>query len=144
MFPTNDMQKLTIALAAATLLGGGLAACGKTESTASLLAEAKQFQAKGDSKAAVIQLKNAIGKSPDNADARLALGELYGSTGDPVSAEKELRKAKELGVPAAKVAPALTSCWARAAKPCSRSTSRTRPRLPTTRRSRSSRATRWR
>jgi putative PEP-CTERM system TPR-repeat lipoprotein len=109
MFPKNDLPRLSIALAAAMLLGAGLAACGKTENTATLLAEAKQFQAKGDNKAAVIQLKNAVGKSPEDAEARFALGELYGKINDPVSAEKELRKAKELGVPASRITPALTS-----------------------------------
>lgn len=109
MFPKNDLQKLSIALAVATLLGGGLAACGKTENSATLLAEAKQFQAKGDNKAAVIQLKNAITKNPEDAEVRFALGELYVKINDPVSAEKELRKARELGVPAARITPPLTT-----------------------------------
>jgi putative PEP-CTERM system TPR-repeat lipoprotein len=91
----------------ALLLLGAVGGCGKTETSASLLADAKQFIDKGDSKAAVIQLKNALVKNPSDADARLTLGLLYLDTGDAPSAEKELRKAIELGAPKDKAVPAL-------------------------------------
>jgi putative PEP-CTERM system TPR-repeat lipoprotein len=82
----------------AFLIGGGLAACGRTQTAESLLAEAKQYQQKGDLKAALIQLKNAVEKSPENGDARLQLAALQLRMGDAVSAEKEARKARSLGV----------------------------------------------
>jgi putative PEP-CTERM system TPR-repeat lipoprotein len=84
----------------AFLIGGGLAACGRTQTAESLLAEAKQYQQKGDLKAALIQLKNAVEKSPENGDARLQLAALQLRMGDAVSAEKEARKARSLGVAA--------------------------------------------
>lgn len=84
-------------MASAVLLLGGLAGCGKTETSESLVAEAKQFIQKGDNKAAVIQLKNALLKNPSDVEARLTLGALYNGMGDAVSAEKEFRKAAELG-----------------------------------------------
>lgn len=99
--------KLTTAVVTSALLLAGLGGCSRDESTATLLAEAKQYQQKGDQKAALIQLKNAVAKSPEDVEARLALGTLYVETGDPVSAEKELRKAVSLGGAAERVLPEL-------------------------------------
>jgi putative PEP-CTERM system TPR-repeat lipoprotein len=103
--PRNTTRRtLTAAVVTgAIVLGTGLSGCGKTETTASLLAEAKQYQAKGDNKAALIQLKNAVAKSPEDGEARFALGTFYLDSGDVVSAEKELRKARELKVDAKRV-----------------------------------------
>lgn len=91
----------------AILLGGTLAGCNRTQSAEALLSDAAKFQQKGDSKAALIQLKNASAQEPNNAEARLRLGKLYNDMGDPVSAEKELRKASSLGAPASATLPAL-------------------------------------
>ncbi|WP_332876028.1 XrtA/PEP-CTERM system TPR-repeat protein PrsT [Massilia sp. S19_KUP03_FR1] len=96
---TNARRTLTAAVVTgAIVLGAGLSGCGKTETTATLLADAKQYQQKGDVKAALIQLKNAVTKSPQDGEARLALGTFYADNGDMVSAEKELRKARELKI----------------------------------------------
>ncbi|ATQ73542.1 PEP-CTERM system TPR-repeat protein PrsT [Massilia violaceinigra] len=109
MSVTRTKTHAGAAVVSALLLLGAVGGCGKTETSASLVADAKQFIQKGDSKAAVIQLKNALVKNPADADARLTLGLLYIDTGDAVSAEKELRKALELGVPKDKVVPALST-----------------------------------
>jgi len=107
--PRNKARRtLTAAVVTgAIVLGSGLSGCGKTETTASLLADAKQYQQKGDTKAALIQLKNAVAKSPEDGEARLALGTFYLDNGDIVSAEKELRKAHELKVADERVLPGL-------------------------------------
>lgn len=89
------------------MLAAGLSGCAKTETSASLLADAKQYQAKGDDKAALIQLKNAAAKDPADAEVRLALAAMYNKLGDAVSAEKEARKAISLGADGARAAPAL-------------------------------------
>jgi putative PEP-CTERM system TPR-repeat lipoprotein len=99
--------KLTTAVVSGALLLAGLGGCNRDQSTASLLAEAKQYQQKGDQKAAMIQLKNAVAKSPEDGEARMQLGTLYLETGDSVSAEKELRKAAGLGIPAERALPLL-------------------------------------
>jgi putative PEP-CTERM system TPR-repeat lipoprotein len=99
--------KLTAALVSGAFLMAGLSACGRTESTATLLAEAKQYQQKGDLKSALIQLKNAVEKSPEDGEARLQLAMLELDMGDAVSAEKELRKARSLGIGADRVLPLL-------------------------------------
>ena len=82
-----------------------VAACGDTPE--SLVGSAKEYLAKGDAKAAVIELKNALQKKPDLAEARFLLGRAQLDTGDPLSAEKELRRALELKVPLQDVAPPL-------------------------------------
>jgi len=92
----------------ALMLAAGLSGCGKAESSASLMAEAEQYQQKGDSKAALIQLKNAAAKSPEDAEVRMRLALLYEKLGDAVSAEKELRKATSLGADQVRAAPVLT------------------------------------
>ncbi|WP_229425309.1 MULTISPECIES: XrtA/PEP-CTERM system TPR-repeat protein PrsT [unclassified Massilia] len=103
----TSKMKLTTAVVSGALLLSGLAGCNRDQSTASLLAEAKQYQQKGDRKAALIQLKNAVAKSPQDGEARMALGTLYLETGDSVSADKELRKAASLGIPAERTLPLL-------------------------------------
>lgn len=99
--------KFTTAVVSGALLLAGLGGCNRDQSTESLLAEAKQYQEKGDQKAAMIQLKNAVAKSPEDGEARMQLGTLYLESGDIVSAEKELRKAASLGIPAERALPLL-------------------------------------
>jgi len=98
---------ITAAVLASAFMVAGLGACGRTQSTESLLTEAKQYQQKGDLKAALIQLKNAVEKSPENGEARIALGQLEMTMGDIASAEKEFRKARSLGIGAERVMPLL-------------------------------------
>ena len=61
-----------------------------------MLASAKEYLSKNDNKSAVVQLKNALQKNPDSAEARYLLGKLLLEEGSPASAEVELRKALEL------------------------------------------------
>jgi putative PEP-CTERM system TPR-repeat lipoprotein len=84
-------------MAAMMMLGASLSGCSDNKSTADLLKEAQQYQQKGDRKAALIQLKNAVAKSPEDAQARMRLGELHLQMGDTASADKEIRKAASLG-----------------------------------------------
>ncbi|ATQ77122.1 PEP-CTERM system TPR-repeat protein PrsT [Massilia violaceinigra] len=83
---------VALALLFATLLGG----CKETD-PAAMLKQAKELRAKGDARAAVIVLKNAIQKNSADRDARLLLGEVYLEQADAPSAEKELRRARDLG-----------------------------------------------
>src|SRR5438445_12155953 len=62
------------------------------------LQRAKNFQDEGKLQSSVIELKNALQKNPNNAQARWLLGEIYVDLGQAAEAEKELLKAKELGV----------------------------------------------
>lgn len=75
-----------------------LAGCGKQQSAPELIAEAREMHLKRDNKGAIIQLKNALQADAGNAQARLMLASVYNDAGDPLSAEKEARKAVSLGV----------------------------------------------
>ncbi|MES2831366.1 MAG: XrtA/PEP-CTERM system TPR-repeat protein PrsT [Pseudomonadota bacterium] len=106
-------------IAASMLLStaiAGLSACGKNETSQSLIEDARQYQAKGDTKAAIIQLKNALQKNPNDAQARYALGVVYLESGDSLSAQKELEKAVSLGMSSDKVAPVLGQAFVQEGK----------------------------
>ncbi len=66
------------------------------QSSTDHLKRAKEFQAKGDYRAAIIELKNVLNTNASDGDVRMLLGEQYLAIGDGASAEKELRRAKEL------------------------------------------------
>ena len=86
------------------LAGAGIAAllvasgCGWQESSERMLHEARRLYAEQhDRSSAIIQLKNSLQKQ-DNAEARLLLGVIYNELRDGKAAEKELRRAQELGL----------------------------------------------
>jgi thioredoxin-like negative regulator of GroEL len=72
-----------------------LSAC--TQDADQLLASARDREAKGDLTGAIIDLKSALQVKADDGPLRFYLGRLYNETFDSVSAEKELRRAMELG-----------------------------------------------
>ena len=76
-----------------------LVACsGGSGTGAEQIASAKALLAKKDAKAAVIELKNALQKNPQSAEARFLLGQTLLAGGDPVTALVELQKAQELQI----------------------------------------------
>ena len=83
-----------------------LGACGG-DSPESLIASSKDYLAKNDSKAAVIQLKNALQQNPNLGEARFLLGAALLESGDVAGAEIELRKALEQKYTADAVVPQL-------------------------------------
>ncbi len=95
-------QLLVSSLLLATLL-----ACG--EKPEAMLNSAKDYLAKNDNKAAVIQIKNALQSNPNLPEARYLLGTTLLNSGDPVGAETELRKALGLNHPADLVVPQLAT-----------------------------------
>jgi putative PEP-CTERM system TPR-repeat lipoprotein len=82
-----------------------LSAC--AEKPEELVVSAKAYLAKGDRKAAVVQLRSALQKKPDLADARFLLGTALFDAGDFAGSEKELRKALDLEYPPDQVVPTL-------------------------------------
>lgn len=89
-----------------------LAGCGKKElSDAEYVKQAKEYQDEGKLRAGVIELKNALRQNPNNTEARWLLGNLYLELEQGSAAEKELLRAKELGVDPAAVAVPLARSW---------------------------------
>lgn len=86
---------LRTATLTATLIAALLAGCGG-EKPETLVASGKEFLARNDSKAAVIQFKNALQQNPNLGEARFFLGKALLEAGDARSAEVELRKAYDL------------------------------------------------
>jgi putative PEP-CTERM system TPR-repeat lipoprotein len=74
---------------------------------ADVLADARNAHARGEDRVALIHLKNLLQQEPGHATARRMLGELHLAQGDPVSAEKELRRALALGQPRQELLPLL-------------------------------------
>ena len=82
-------RRITLtALLVTTLFAG----CG-AKNPDSLIASGKDYLAKNDSKAAVIQFKNALQMNPNLGEVRFLLGKALLEAGDPQGAELELRRA---------------------------------------------------
>ena len=100
------MHVATILLVAAACL----AACGD-DSPEKHIATARQHLERGDRKAAVIEVKNALQKKNDNTEARLLLGQVLLESGDIRGAEVELRRARDQGAPTDQVMPLLLRAY---------------------------------
>jgi putative PEP-CTERM system TPR-repeat lipoprotein len=88
-------NRFAICALLASMAGANLAMAAEGSS----LDAAKKYLDKGDNKAAVIELKNFLQDSPDNADARLLIGEAYMKLGDGPAAAKAFEKARDLKAP---------------------------------------------
>ncbi|MEI7785657.1 MAG: XrtA/PEP-CTERM system TPR-repeat protein PrsT [Betaproteobacteria bacterium] len=93
-------------LLAALLTSVLLTAC-SNQSPEQQLQSAKEFIQKSDNRSAQIQLKNALQKNPDLAEARFLLGKLLLDQGDAAGAEIEFRKALAAKHPESVVVPEL-------------------------------------
>lgn len=97
----KTLSILTIALLMGTSVPAYTAV--SNEKSAAFVRDAEEYLKKGDVKAAIIQLKNALVADPKNPDHRLALANLYLRTRNVLSAEKEFLRALELGMENEKV-----------------------------------------
>jgi len=103
----NRGAQRALAIFGSLMLAAGLSGCLKSETSATLVAEAREYLQKGDSKAALIQLKNAADRSPQDGEIRLLLAQVYNDNNEPALAEKEIRKALSLKVDRARALPQL-------------------------------------
>ncbi len=99
---TRQLRHVAGAMAALMLL----ASCGGP-STPELIARAEAAVEEGRYRAAIIDLRNAVANDPENAEARYRLGSAALALGDAATAEKELRRARELGYEVAPTIPAM-------------------------------------
>lgn len=86
------------ALLALLLLAASLWLAPSSAWAASFLERAQEYYDQDDLRSAAVELKNALQRDPENAEARLLLGRLYLDIEDGPSAEKELRRAVGLGL----------------------------------------------
>lgn len=76
-----------------------------------LVQRAQESRAKGDLRAATVDLKSALTKEPNNAQAHLLLGQTYLDFADGAGAEKEFERAIEVGVKRDDVIIAMAEAW---------------------------------
>jgi putative PEP-CTERM system TPR-repeat lipoprotein len=74
-----------------------LSACEPSHTVEEYIQRAQEAQSKGDAQASLIELKNAAQKAPENAQVRLLLAQHYIRSGEGDEAEKELKRARDLG-----------------------------------------------
>ncbi|MEH6625913.1 MAG: XrtA/PEP-CTERM system TPR-repeat protein PrsT [Motiliproteus sp.] len=87
-----------------------------TAFSADFYQDAQQYIGKGDDRAAVIQLKNLLQKSPKHKDGRALLGKLMFKGRQYPTAEKELRIAIDLGADKTELLPLLVRSQIRQGK----------------------------
>jgi predicted Zn-dependent protease len=103
-----------LALGAGLLLGSGtLAGCDDQTAVEQRLENARALVQQGDTRLAIAELKHALQEVPEDADLRLMLGKLYLGRGDLPYAEKELSRAKALGLESPELMLALGDLWLR-------------------------------
>lgn len=106
----------TTVIASAIALALGISACSEQKTLEQLLASANEYSQKRDFSSAVLELKNAVRLSPKNAEARLALGNVYLEQGNYIFADKELEKSLALGIDLSNAAPLMAQIKAKLAK----------------------------
>jgi len=104
-------RKFLIYLLVALLIG----AC-SSQTDSDFVGQAKDYIDKGEIRQASIQLKNALQQNPDNAEARWLMGKVHMETGNSAGAEKELRRALDLGVSEQAIRPLLAQSLAKQGK----------------------------
>ena len=102
---------VAIVLASSVLL-----ACGENTTATEYVSNAKRYLADGESRAATIELKNALKSEVNNAEARWLLGKIYFDQDDMPSADKEFRHALKLGYSVNDVVPLLAQAFLRQGK----------------------------
>lgn len=91
---------LALAILLTLVAAPALPGCDRTASLSAQerIQRAKDSEARGDIRAGIIELKNAVQQEPDNPEARWLLGLLYLKAELGPEAEKELRQAGALGM----------------------------------------------
>lgn len=82
----------------ALLIAASLAGCWNGDRD-SLLASARKYRQNGELRAAIIEFKNVLEQHPDDGETRYMLATTYNETGEALTAEKEIRRAINLGYP---------------------------------------------
>ena len=103
------MKWLSVLVCCSVLLNVG--GCSESETVLTHINKAKAYSNENKVDESIIELKNAIKKAPDNAEARFLLGQLYLQQGSGLDAEKELEKAQEYNYSPAKVIPLLARAY---------------------------------
>jgi putative PEP-CTERM system TPR-repeat lipoprotein len=99
---SSSKMRWILPVVALVVVGGGGAVAYKVLSTPDFLVVGQEQITKGDYRAALISLRNAVRDDPNNPQARAALADVSLRLGDVLTADKEIRRAVELGLRNAK------------------------------------------
>ncbi len=105
------MKKILIPAIILLLLAGGAGGYYALGLGGTPMSNARDLLAKGDTKGATIELRNAIKADPSDGEAHFRLGEIQLRGGDPIAAEKELKLARGLNYDAGAVTPLLGAAY---------------------------------
>ena len=75
-----------------------ISGCSRNLTPVEHVAKAKEYMDKGEYRPALIELNNALQKDPNLVEGRWLLGKVAVNLGDGARAEKEIKKATELGL----------------------------------------------
>lgn len=104
-----SIQTQTVSALTAALLALAVAGCGASPEES--MRQAQGYMDKADYKAAVLELKNVLQAQPENAQARMLLGHAHLAGGAYLDAEKELSRAKDLGLKDPQLTILLARTW---------------------------------
>ena len=93
--PISCPRRMTALFFAALLV---LSGCGQDLTAAEHVSKAKDYMDKGELKPALIELSSAVQKDPGSVEGRWLLAKVAADMGEGPRAEKEIRKAMELGL----------------------------------------------
>src|SRR5436189_4717273 len=93
--PQVEQPRLWRSFALAAMVLVVISAVANAKESSASIKDAEQYVAKGDLKAAEIELKNAVRQSPQDPILRARLAQLYLRLGDAAMAEREARAARE-------------------------------------------------
>jgi len=106
----RHFPKLLLALLATAVLAGG-AYLSNRQTPEDQLANAKTLQRQGDFKGAIIEIKSALQAMPANPEVRFQLAQAQFAGNEFANAEKELLKARELGLQRDELTLLLARTW---------------------------------
>ena len=92
--PYAELPRLGRSLAFAAALFAMVCSAPYAKESSAFITNAEQYLAKGDLKAAEIELRNAIRVSPDDPVLHARLAQIYMQLDDPVAAEREAKAAR--------------------------------------------------
>jgi cellulose synthase operon protein C len=95
--PRPLRHRLWRRLSFAAVVFVNICSTGQADESAALVKDTEQYIAKGNLKAAGIELKKAIQESPQDPTIRVRLAQVYLELGDAAAAESEARAARERG-----------------------------------------------
>jgi len=93
----THLPKILAGIVGVAVLAGGAYVATRKSPDDHLQAGIAMHQ-RGDFKGAAIELKNTLQAAPENAEARYLLGRVHFANGEYLAAEKELKKARDLGI----------------------------------------------